>query len=132
MKIERVIFGLLVGVLTASTVLYSADPRTEFDTQLNNVIAKLNREAAVDVEGPMLLSELVQREYGTREGELKWAAEHDVSWGEVAALAYIQATTGRTFEKMTTEADARRDFWGYARSAGMDPSKMAHSLTSFL
>jgi hypothetical protein len=132
MKIGRITFGLLLAVLSTAMVGYASDPRKEFDAQLGQVIAKLNREVEVDVEARMLLAELIQRNYGTREAELKWASESSISWGEVAALAYIQATTGRSFAAMTTAEDARRDFWAYAENAGMSPTKMAHSLTSFL
>ena len=131
MKIRRISLGLLAGILSASVVLRAADPRTEFEAQLSHVIAKLNQEAQGDREGPTLLAELIQREYGSRPGDLKWAVDHSVSWGEITAFAYIRATTGRSFEAMTKE-DARRDFWAYAESVGMSQQKMAHSLENFL
>src|SRR5215471_6048758 len=131
MKIRRKCFVFLLAVLSISTVLMAADPRTEFDTQLNRVILRLNHEAASDPAGPMLISEVLQREYGTGASDLKWAVEHSVTWGDIAAFAYIRATTGRTFERMTQEA-AQQDFWNYAETAGMSPQKMAHSLESFL
>ncbi len=62
---------------------------------------------------------------------MKWGTEHSIKWGEIATLAYIRATTGRTFETMVKD-DARRDFGGYAEKAGMNPEKMAHSLESLL
>jgi hypothetical protein len=132
MKIQRSILGLLLIILCAAVSLSAADPRKDFDAKLNHVVAKLNREAAIDAEGPMFLAEMVRREYGTREEEIKWAINHSVSWGEIAALAYIQATTGRSFEAMTVTEDARRDFWSYAEKAEMSPNRMAHSLESFL
>jgi hypothetical protein len=131
MKIRCISLGLLAGILSASVTLLAADPRTEFVAQLNHVIARVNHEAEVDVSGPNLLAEVIQREYGTGAGELKWAVDHSITWGEIAALAYIRATTGRSFEALTKE-DAKRDFWTYAESAGMSPQRMARSLESFL
>jgi len=132
MRIGRITLGFLLAMICCSVAVSASDSRAEFDAQLSQVIAKLNRQAKVDVDGPMLLTELIQRQYGTREDELKWAINHSINWGDVAALAYIQASTGRTFEKMTAEEDARRDFWAYAEKAQLSPSKMAHSLMSFV
>ncbi len=129
MWIRRISLGLLVGFLSVTAALSAADPRKEFDAQLGHVISRLNHEADVDVQGPMLLTELIQKEYGTRSEDIKWAADHSVKWGEIAAFAYIRATTGRRFEEIE---DARRDFWAYAEKAGMSPVKMAHSLEGFL
>jgi hypothetical protein len=114
-----------------SSVLSAADSRSQFDAQLNRVIARLNHQAESDTGAPALLSEIVQREYGTATADMKWAAEHSVSWGEIAALAYIRATTGRSFESIVKE-DARRNFLGYVEDAGMSPEKMTRSLENFL
>jgi hypothetical protein len=54
-----------------------------------------------------------------------------LDWGQIAALAYIQATTGKRFADMSRE-NAPRDFWSYAEDAGMNCTKMAHSLDAFL
>ncbi len=131
MRIRRISLGLLVWVLAASVYLLASDPKSEFDAQLSQVILKLNREAKVDIEGPRLLAELIQRQYETRDADLQWAVSQSVSWGEIAALAYIRMTTGRSFEVMTEE-NARQDFWSYTEKAGMNPEKMVHSLESFL
>jgi hypothetical protein len=58
------------------------------------------------------------------------AAERSLSLGEITVLAYIQATTGRTFAEMIAH-DAQRDFWSYAEKAGMNCERMARSLESF-
>jgi hypothetical protein len=129
MKIWR-ISVLLVGLWSISAA-FAADPQSSFDAQLNRVIARLNHEAETDPAGPSLLSEVLQREYGTGVADMKWGTEHSIKWGEIATLAYIRATTGRTFETMVKD-DARRDFGGYAEKAGMNPEKMAHSLESLL
>jgi hypothetical protein len=96
-----------------------------------NVIAKLDREAKGDADAPALLAELVQSQYSTPARELQWAAEHSINWGEIIALAYIHATTGRSFTDMIQDG-ARQDFWAYAENAGMNTEKMAQSLEGFL
>ena len=96
----------------------------------STAILKLDREASMDAEGPMLLAYMLEKEFGTREEELMWSVDQKMSWGEIAALAYIQATTGKSFAEMNHE-DARRDFWTYAENAGMSREKMAHWLEGF-
>jgi hypothetical protein len=133
MKRRTISLGLLLVVfLVTSIPLHAADPRKEFDVQLNRVISKLNREAAAHPDNPVLLADLVRQEFGTAEAELKWAVDHSVQWGDIVVLAYVQATTGRSFATMTLKEDARRDFWSYVEKAGMTPTKMAHTLDGFL
>jgi hypothetical protein len=115
--------GLLCVMLAFGTSAYAGADRGT----LADAIVKLNREAAADFD----LAGLIQSEYGTPDEDMKWAAERSLNWGEIAALAYIRATTGRSFAEMDQE-DARRDFWSYAEKAGMSCEKMAHSLESFL
>ena len=79
MKFRRITLGLVVAILLVSVALLGSDPRIEFETQLNNVIARLNHEAEVDAAAPLLLSEVIQREYGTGVSDLKWALDHSVS-----------------------------------------------------
>lgn len=130
MKIWRIFLGLFAGLWFVSVVM-AADPRAQFDAQLNRVITRLNHEAETDPAGPSLLSEVIQREYGTGVADIKWGVDHSVDWGDIATLGYIRATTGRTFEAMVKD-DARRNFGDYAEKAGMDPEKMAHSLENLL
>jgi len=89
----------------------------------------LDREASLD--GPASFADLLRKEYGTPQEELRWATQQSLGWGEITALAYIQATTGRSFAEMTQQ-DARHDFWSYAENAGMSCEKMAHSLEGLL
>jgi hypothetical protein len=130
MKLRRLSVGLLVGMLSVSAAI-AADPRAEFEAQLGRAIARLNHDVAIDVNGPGLVAELIRREYGTRAEELRWAVDHSIPWGDLVALAYIQATTGRSFEVMTKEG-APKDFWAYVDKAGMSPDKMTRSLENFL
>src|SRR5215510_3496673 len=123
--------GLLITTFLVSASSFAADPRKAFDDQLHHVIGKLNRQADVDVETPVLLSQLLQREYRTRPEEIRWAVSHSVSWGEIVTLAYIQAATGRSFETMTNEG-ARQDFWSYVEKTEMTADKMTRNLETFL
>src|SRR5215510_9463141 len=100
--------GLLFATLALGAPLFAGNSRgTPMNASFLNTIAKLDREPQ--------LAALTQKEYGTHESELKWAAERSLSWGEITALAYIQATTGRSFAEMIGH-DARKDFWSYAEN----------------
>ena len=128
----RTFLGLLFVALAFGVPLFaSGTTNAELNAALTNAITSLNREAAMNAEGPMLLASLIEKEYGTREEELKWGMEQKLSWGEITAMAYIQRTTGKSFAQMNQE-DARGNFWSYAEKAGMSCDKMAHSLDSFL
>ena len=123
--------GLLFATLVFAVPLFGSGQSLESSVALNATLAMLNREASLDSEGAILLSDLIQKEFGTSEEELRWALKQSLSWGEITALAYIQATTGKSFVEMTRE-DATRNFWSYAENAGMSCEKMARSLGSFL
>jgi hypothetical protein len=128
----RSFLGLLfVALAVGVPVFASGTSNAELSAALTRAITKLDREASMNAEGPMLLAGLIEKEYSTREEELRWGMDQKLSWGEIAALAYIQRTTGKSFAQMNQE-DARRDFSAYAENAGMSFDKMAHSLESFL
>src|SRR5436190_16101970 len=128
----RTFLGLLFVALAFGAPLFAAGTTiAESNAALTNAITKLDREASMNAEGPMLLAGLIEKEYGTREEELKWGMAQKLSWGEIAAMAYIQVTTGKSFAQMNQE-DARSNFWSYAEKAGMSCDKMAHSLDGFL
>jgi hypothetical protein len=130
MRIRTFLGLLFVALALGVPVFASGTVNAETNAVLTKAIAKLGREASMNAEGPMLLASLIEKEYGTREEELKWGMDQKLGWGEIAALAYIQATTGKSFVQMNQE-DARRDFWAYAEKAGMSCEKMAHSLDGF-
>jgi hypothetical protein len=132
MTIKRAVPGLLLATLVC-TIPAFASGRSVMEPVVvfSNVILKLDRQAPANAEGQALLADLIEKEYGTREDELKWAMAHNVGWGGTAALAYIQATTGKTFAEMVQEG-ARKDFWAYAENAGLSCEKMAYSLDDFL
>jgi hypothetical protein len=129
--ISKTFLGLLFATLISVAPLLAAGVgNSELSVVLSNSISKLDRETSVDMEGPMVLVDLLEKEFGTREEEFKWGMDHRLSWGEIAALAYIQATTGKSFSEMNQE-DARRNFWAYAENAGMSREKMARWLEGF-
>src|SRR5437867_6713274 len=130
MRIETFI-GLLVATMLFRLPLFASGRSPEPSTAFRATIATLNREASLDVSGSIRLADLIQKEFGTREEELQWASNQSLNWGEIAALAYIQATTGKSFREMAQE-EAARDFWSYAENAGMSCEKMAHSLQGSL
>jgi len=130
--IRRTFLGLLLSVLVCSVPLFAACAgNPEPSAAKTSAITGLSHEASLGAESPMLISYLIQKEYGTKEDELKWAVGQKLQWGEITALAYIQATTGKSFAEMSLE-NAPRDFWSYAENAGMNCEKMAHSLDVFL
>jgi hypothetical protein len=129
MRIRRTFLGLLLLPLVCGVPLFSADSNPELSAALTTAISRLDREASLD--GSASFADLLRKEYGTPQEELRWAIQQSLGWGEITALAYIQATTGRSFEEMTQQ-DARHDFWSYAENAGMSCEKMAHSLEGFL
>ena len=129
---RRTSLSVLLSVLIFGVPLFAANRKSaEPSAAMTNAVAGLDREGSTDAESPLLLAYLVQKEYGTREEELKWALDQKLTWGEITALAYIQATTGKSFAEMSRE-NAMRDFWSYAEEAGMDGAKMVHSLDGFL
>jgi hypothetical protein len=129
--IRRTFLGLLFAALAFATPLIAAGGGSpELNVVLSNALSKLDREASVDPEGPMLLADLLVKEFGTHKEELEWGLDQEMSGGEIVALAYIQATTGKSFAEMNHE-DARHDFWSYAENAGLSCNKMARWLEAF-
>jgi hypothetical protein len=128
--ISRTFLGLLVSALAFAGPLFAASGGAEGSEVLANALAQLDRTASMDSQGPVLIAELLQKEFGTREDEMRWAMDQNMNWGEIAAMAYIQATTGRSFADMYQQ-DARRNFWAYAENAGMSCDKMANWFEGF-
>ena len=130
--IRRFLVGSIFAVLAFGVPLFAAGGGSPaLSAALITAINTLDRDASKDAESPMLVADLIQKAYGTREEELKWAMGQKLNWGEITALAYIQATTGKTFAQMNGE-NAQQDFWSYAENAGMNCEKMARSLGVFL
>jgi hypothetical protein len=126
----RYLIYIALALVLGITPLLAQGTRAEFDTQVNGTLTKLNAEA-VGLEGTGILADMIQREYEAPIAELQWAATRGISWGSIAALAYIRATTGESFEVLDRKA-APKNLWAYAESAGMNPEKMVRSLSQLL
>src|SRR5262245_42617289 len=120
---------VIVIVLMSASLVHAAAPRAAFDARVTSVISKLNRET-VNSDGVMRLAGLIQAEYGTSIEELRWAIDHEFSWGQIVTFAYIQATNGRSFTELKDQ-QAESDYWTYAEKAGMNSDKMVRSLEQF-
>jgi hypothetical protein len=124
-----VIFIALASVLGVSPLLAEAT-RAEFDTRMSATTAKLNAEAAAP-EGGDIVGEIIRREYDAPAEEMQWALNRGLTWGSIAALAYIRATTGESFAALDSVA-VEKDLWAYAGNKGMNADKMALSLGRLL
>jgi hypothetical protein len=126
---RQVILVALTCLLAVSPLLAEAT-KAEFDIRMNATMAKLNAESAT-AEGASIVGEMVRREYDAPVEELQWARNRGLSWGSIAALAYIRATLGRGFSALEDDA-VEKDLWAYAEKEGMNADKMASSLGSLL
>jgi hypothetical protein len=127
-KVSYMVLAIFVMAISVSPLM-AANPHAEFDAHVKGALARFNREA-VNAEGAVRLAGLVQNEYGTSKEELRWAIDHEFSWGQIVAFAYIQATNGRTFAELSGD-NAVSDFWSYTEKVGMSSEKMARSLEQF-
>src|SRR5437870_12243924 len=104
MMIKRTFFVFLFATLAYGVPLFGAGSTTpELNAVVTNAISRLDREASTSSGGSMLLADLIEKEFGTREEELQWGIDQKLSWGEITALAYVQATTGKSFAAMNQE-----------------------------
>jgi hypothetical protein len=122
----------LVALICALGVspLSAQATKAEFDTQMSATMAKLNAEAAAP-EGVSIVGEIVRREYDAPVEELQWALNRELSWGSIAALAYIRATKGGSFSALKIDA-VEKDLFAYAEGEGMSADKLALSLGRLL
>ena len=124
-----VIYIALTSVFGVSPLRAEAT-RAEFDARMSATLTKLNAEAT-SIEGASIVGEMIRREYDAPGEEMQWGLNRGLSWGSIAALAYIRATTGESFSALDSSA-AEKDLWAYADKAGMNADKMALSLGHLL
>src|SRR5262245_12829905 len=98
--ITKTFLGLFFAALTLGAPIVEAAGNPELTAVLSNSLSKLDREASMDSEGFILLTDLLVKEFATRADELTWSMDQKMSGGEIAACAYIQATTGKSFTQM--------------------------------
>jgi hypothetical protein len=129
-RIGRYLIYVAVVLVLGISPLMAEATRADFDSRVNGTLTKLNAESLVP-DGASVLAGTIQRVYDAPATEIQWALNRGISWGSIAALAYIRATTGYGFEALD-KAAAEKDFWAYAEKEGMNPETMARSLSQLL
>ncbi len=138
MAMERwILVGTLSFVLNLGLVApglaqageIGADPASP-GIRLLNVADQLNDDVQADPGLAALYASMLGAEYGTSQSEIVWALDQDISWGQIAMMSYVQATTGRSFEKLVW-AGAHTDVTEYATQVEMSHDKMTQSLERF-
>ena len=122
--------GTLFLTLVVSASVFATDDVTGFETKVGQTAEDLDAEVATARYLPAVFQEMLRNEYGTSQAEVRWALDQSFSWGRIAVLSYIQATTGRSFEELTA-AQAHVDILGFTAKAEMSPDKMIGSLEGF-
>jgi hypothetical protein len=143
------VLGLVSGLLFNSPASAQSGPddsRTgrgesdrESDVRIARTVGQFNEDAAVDRAFAGILVELLGVEYRTPVSELRWAGDRvsgtaaggiaaggEFGWGDVAVLAYLQATTGWSFSDLI-EAGAHNDFPDFVDTMEMSHQRMAAS-----
>ena len=136
--IERTIVrGILAGMLSLGlAVAGSAQTRADgrkFEDRLLGVADQLNGDFLSDPGLAGLYAQMLGEEYGTAQSQFVWALDQDISWGQIAILSYVQATTGSSFEKLAA-AGAHLNAANtlkYATGMEMSHDKMTQSLEGF-
>jgi hypothetical protein len=126
----RYLIYIALALVLGISPLLAKGTQAEFDSRVSGTLTKLNAESN-GLEGTGILAEMIHREYDAPAAEIQWATTRGISWGSIAALAYIRATTGKTFEALENEA-ADKDLWAYAEKKGMNPETMVRSLSKLL
>ncbi len=122
--------GTLSLLLVVPVSVFATDDVPDFEVKVGDVIEGLDAEVAMDRSLPAVFQEMLRTEYGTSRAELRWALDQSISWGQIAVLSYIQATTGRSFEELTAQR-APADIVKFTAEAEISPDKMIGSLEGF-
>ncbi len=104
-----------------------------FEARLLSVTDQLNDDVLSDPGLAALYAAMLGAEYGTSQSEIVWALDQDISWGQIAILSYVQATTGNSFEKLAAAAAHTNavNTFEYATGMEMSHDKMTQSLERF-
>ena len=97
---------------------------------LDEAIGQLDSDIGSDPGLASLYAVMLGEEYGTPRDEIMWAEDRGMTWGQIAVLSYVQATTGLEFEELTRDG-AHTNIWEYAERMEMSHEKMARSLEGF-
>ena len=130
-KRSAISVGTLSLLLGLSVAVYAADDLQDFDQRVLRVVERLDTDVATDRGLAPVYAGLMRNEYGTLQAELRWALDEEISWGRIAILSYVQATTGRSFEELASDG-AEVDVTGFVARAEMSLDKMIGSLEGFL
>jgi hypothetical protein len=122
----------VLGALLALPVLAEAKGGDEFDGddfegRVADVVRQLDQGVNADRGFPRVLTVLLGTEYGTPQSELQWATGESISWGQIAVLSYVRATTGRGFEELALE-DAHTNVADFMARMEMSQDIMINSL----
>jgi hypothetical protein len=123
-------WALIVAVgclLALSGAADAADQGSSFPDNVEKVIRGLDADVAADRGLSSVLTVLYGSEYGTPQAELAWAARESISWGRIAVLSYLRATTGRGFSELVREG-AHSDVAGFVARMEMSHDRMLNSL----
>ncbi len=127
-KLEKnILVGVLGCLLGVSVAAHSEDGDFSFEDRVANVVRQFDADVAADAGFPGVLALLLAAEYGTPQADFAWALEESISWGHIAVLSYVGATTGRKFEELARE-DAHGNTSGFVVRMEMSQDRMVNSL----
>ena len=103
------------------------------EARLRGVVDQLNDDVGRDPGLAAAYAAMLVSEYGTSRSEIVWALDQDISWGQIAILSYVQATTGHSFEMLAAARvhTNERNTLEYATGMEMSHDKMTQSLEGF-
>ena len=119
-----------VAVLLLAPVALARDDASDFSDRIQAMVESLNRDVQVDQGMSRVYASIVRDEFRTPQSELEWALGESISWGEIAVLSYIHATTGLGFDELVAE-NAHIDVQGFSSRMEMSTDKMIGSLEMF-
>jgi hypothetical protein len=131
--------GVVVCLLALSVLpaAWSASQNGDagFDERVVRVVDQFEADVEADRGFVAVLAGMLREEYRTPPSELYWASQESISWGHIAVLSYLQATTGRGFEELVDQAANARDdefvrnfVADFVAQMEMSPDRMVQSL----
>ena len=131
------VIGLASMLLVAAPVAGrgQAEPDRISDEGVRRIVRQFSTDGRVDRAFAGILVERLGLEYRTPVSELRWAAEQvtdtpaetgGFGWGDVAVLAYLQASTGWSFSELV-DVGAHKDFPFFVDTLEMSHQRMAAS-----
>ena len=128
MKKSAILAGTLGLALVMSVSALAEDP--SFEERVRVVVDQLDADVQSDRGLAGLFAVMLGEEYGALQTEIRWALDKSLSWGGIAVLSYLQATTGRSFEELTGD-EAHTNVFAYVTRMEMSHDRMVRSLEYF-